>query len=85
MSVQILVYADWEALGGITRLGTLRASIIRNKESFSFSYEEDWLTSNIAQQIDPQLQLYAGEQYENSVLGSGLESLDGYKSLILNE
>ncbi|PKG96751.1 type II toxin-antitoxin system HipA family toxin [Paraglaciecola sp. MB-3u-78] len=63
MSTQVLVFADWEALEGTTRLGTLRASIIRNRESFSFSYENDWLMSGIAQQIDPELQLYAGEQY----------------------
>jgi len=63
MSTQVLVFADWEALKGSTRLGTLRASIIRNKESFSFSYDDNWLASGIAQQIDPELQLYAGEQY----------------------
>ncbi|NQY34861.1 MAG: type II toxin-antitoxin system HipA family toxin [Alteromonadaceae bacterium] len=66
MSTQILVFADWEELEGATRLGTLRASIIRNRENFSFSYETNWLTSDIAQQIDPQLQLYAGEQYTNN-------------------
>ena len=26
MSTQVLVFADWEALEGATRLGTLRAS-----------------------------------------------------------
>ena len=66
MSTQVLVFADWEALGGATRLGTLRASIIRNSESFSFSYEDDWLSSGLAQQIDPELQLYAGEQYTSN-------------------
>jgi serine/threonine-protein kinase HipA len=66
VSTQVLVFADWEALEGTTRLGTLRASIIRNRESFSFSYENDWLKSGIAQQIDPELQLYAGEQYTNN-------------------
>lgn len=66
MSTQVLVFADWEALEGTTRLGTLKASIIRNKESFSFSYENDWLMSGIAQQIDPELQLYAGEQYTSN-------------------
>jgi len=66
VSTQVLVFADWEALEGTTRLGTLKASIIRNKESFSFSYENDWLMSGIAQQIDPELQLYAGEQYTSN-------------------
>ena len=66
MSTQVLVFADWEALEGATRLGTLRTSIIRNRESFSFTYENDWLKSGIARQIDPELQLYAGEQYTNN-------------------
>lgn len=66
MSTQVLVFADWEALEGATRLGTLRASIIRNSESFSFSYEDDWLSSGLARQIDPELQLYAGEQYTSN-------------------
>jgi len=66
LSTQVLVFADWEALEGATRLGTLRTSIIRNRESFSFTYENDWLKSGIARQIDPELQLYAGEQYTNN-------------------
>ena len=63
MSTQVLVFADWQSLEEATRLGTLRSSIIRNRESFSFSYEDDWLSSGAAQQMDPELQLYAGEQY----------------------
>lgn len=63
MSTHVLVFAGWETLEEATHLGTLRASIIRNRESFSFSYEDDWLKSGGAQQIDPELQLYAGEQY----------------------
>lgn len=66
MSNQILVFADWVALEGATLLGTLRSSVIRNRENFSFSYQNDWLRSNIAQQIDPELKLYAGEQYTNN-------------------
>ena len=66
MSTHVFVFADWEALEGATLLGTLRASIIRNRESFSFSYEKGWLTSGSAQQIDPELQLYAGQQYSNN-------------------
>jgi len=66
MSTQVLVFANWEALKGPTRLGTLRTSIMRYRESFSFSYDDDWLASGLAQQIDPELQLYAGEQYTNN-------------------
>ena len=53
MSTQVLVFADWEELEGATRLGTLKVSIIRNRESFSFSYDDDWLRSGAAQKIDP--------------------------------
>ena len=43
-------------------VGTLRSSSARRKEHFSFSYDTDWLRSPYAQQIDPELSLYSGEQ-----------------------
>ena len=36
MSTQVLVFADWEALEGATRLGTLRASIIETTKALVF-------------------------------------------------
>ena len=35
----------------------------KNKEHFSFAYDDNWLTSSHAQQIDPDLHLYSGQQH----------------------
>jgi len=37
--------------------------MLRNKEHFSFSYNDSWLTSTHAQKIDPALKLYSGNQH----------------------
>lgn len=63
MSPSVYVFADWEAFDEPTLVGTLRSSVIKNKEHFSFSYENDWLRSPYAQKIDPDLNLYSGEQH----------------------
>lgn len=59
----IIVFADWRGLEGPVPMGTLHAERIRGKEIFSFEYENDWLKSEHAQLIDPDLQLYSGIQY----------------------
>ncbi|PVZ72340.1 type II toxin-antitoxin system HipA family toxin [Pelagibaculum spongiae] len=61
--MEIFVYADWLEIEKPLFVGTLRSSAIRGKEHFSFSYDPDWLKSKYALQIDPALQLYAGEQH----------------------
>lgn len=63
MTTDIYVFADWEAIQDPVLVGTLRSSVVRRKEHFSFSYDEDWLQSPYAQQIDPALTLYSGEQH----------------------
>ena len=63
MTTDIYVFADWEAIHDPVLVGTLRSSVVRRKEHFSFSYDEDWLQSPYAQQIDPALTLYSGEQH----------------------
>jgi len=60
---EILVYADWQGLGGPQLMGTLQAELLRGKEIFSFSYEPSWLESGKAQELDPDLKLYKGPQY----------------------
>jgi len=65
MSTEVYVFADWEELGGPTLVGTLRSSVSKNREHFSFSYDETWLVSDFAQKIDPDLNLYSGEQHSN--------------------
>jgi serine/threonine-protein kinase HipA len=66
MSTEVYVYADWVPLPKPTLVGTLRSSVIKNKEHFSFAYDEAWLRSPYAQKIDPQLQLYRGEQHSET-------------------
>lgn len=63
MSKIALVYADWSPSGQPEQVGTLRSSQVRNKEHFSFAYEHSWLQQPAAQQIDPDLQLFSGEQH----------------------
>jgi len=63
MSTAVYVFADWEEFKEPAFVGTLRSSIARQKEHFSFSYDADWLQSPFAQQIDPDLNLFSGEQH----------------------
>lgn len=60
---EILVYADWVGLEQVTLMGTLIATYARGEEVFSFEYDEAWLRSENAQNLDPDLQLYSGQQY----------------------
>ena len=63
MSREILVYADWQSMDNPHKVGLLRTDIVRGGEHFSFSYDSAWLTSDYAQQIDPELKLFQGEQH----------------------
>ncbi len=60
---EVLVYADWEAFEQPALVGILRQSLIRNNEHFSFRYDDDWLQSDYARSIDPELALYQGEHH----------------------
>lgn len=73
----ILVYADWMGLDNPTLIGILHSTQLRGKEVFSFEYNELWLKSGKAQNLDPDLQLYPGQQYlgeEKSNFGIFLDS-----------
>jgi serine/threonine-protein kinase HipA len=59
----ILVYADWVGLGHPSLMGTLHSTQVRGKEVFSFEYADAWLQSDQAQVLDPDLQLFSGQQY----------------------
>lgn len=65
MSQEIYVFADWKGLDTPTLVGTLRSDMVKNKEHFSFAYDEKWLQSEFVQQVDPQLHLYAGDQHSS--------------------
>ncbi|MEJ2417541.1 MAG: HipA domain-containing protein [Exilibacterium sp.] len=66
MSTEVYVFADWEDFAEATLVGTLRSAAIKNKEHFSFKYDEAWLQSPFAQKIDPDLNLYSGEQHSDN-------------------
>ena len=63
MEREVLVYADWEAFEQPILVGMLRQSLIRNREHFSFRYDDTWLLSDHARSIDPELALFQGEQH----------------------
>jgi serine/threonine-protein kinase HipA len=65
--MDILVYADWIGLDGPTLMGALSVGHTKGHEVFSFAYDKEWLTKGRRQNLDPDLQFYAGPQY----LGSG--------------
>lgn len=60
---EILVYADWKGLNGPIFIGHLISERVRGSEVFSFTYAKEWLNSDYAQAIDPDLQLFSGRQY----------------------
>lgn len=66
MGMEIYVFADWQEFDKPTLIGTLRSSVIKGKEHFSFCYDNDWLLSPYAQKIDPELNLYSGEQHSDN-------------------
>lgn len=61
----IYVYAYWQEMTNPALMGVLYSELLRGKEIFSFQYTAEWLKSQHAQLLDPQLQLYAGIQYLN--------------------
>jgi len=60
---EIIVYADWAGLPGITKMGLLKSEQVKGHEVFSFEYEKTWLQSGYAQELDLDLKLYSGPQY----------------------
>lgn len=60
---EVFVYAHWLGLDTPFLMGTLNINITRGKEIFSFEYNDEWLQSGIAQDLDPDLGLYSGPQY----------------------
>ncbi len=60
---QVRVYADWVGMSGPCLMGHLSMDRVRGKEIFSFEYDDAWLSGGLAQQLDPELQLFAGKQY----------------------
>jgi serine/threonine-protein kinase HipA len=71
------VWAEGEALGPPTPLGTLTATPQRGKEIFAFEYAPAWLKRAHAHVLDPALRLFSGPQYpsvEKTNFGMFLDS-----------
>ncbi|KAA6341072.1 hypothetical protein EZS27_011109 [termite gut metagenome] len=60
---EIFVYADWAELERVQLMGILTVDRLRGKEIFSFAYNDDWLESDNAKMLDPDLGLFSGNQY----------------------
>jgi len=56
----VYVYADWKGMSGSQLMGVLYAELLRGKEVFAFEYDKEWLQSDFAQRLDPDLDLYSG-------------------------
>jgi len=61
----IQVYADWVKPSQPILMGILHATRVRGKEVFSFEYADAWLKSGNVQILDPDLQLFSGQQNLN--------------------
>ena len=62
-SNDIFVYSDWDEPNAPTQIGILHKQLVRGKELFSFEYNNNWLSSSEAQQLDPDLKLFTGLHY----------------------
>lgn len=62
----IYVYADWIELKKPVLMGSLHSQFVRGKEIFSFDFSPDWLKSQSALALDPDLMSYAGRQYTDT-------------------
>jgi serine/threonine-protein kinase HipA len=60
------VYADWLGLPNRILVGELTVDVVRGKEVYRFSYENDWLQSPYRLEIDPELSLYKGDLFPRS-------------------
>ncbi len=60
---KIYVYADWQGFETPSLIGYLYSERLRGKEIFSFEYTKEWLNSENAFLLDPELQLYPGLHY----------------------
>ena len=60
---KIFVYVDWFELSEPQLMGRLNVEYLRGKQIFSFEYTLDWLKSNNALILDPDLYLFSGMQY----------------------
>ncbi|MCY4053562.1 MAG: type II toxin-antitoxin system HipA family toxin [Hyphomicrobiales bacterium] len=59
----IQVCAHWQGMDEPVLMGTLFVTSPKGEEVFSFEYDQAWLESPHAQELDPHLVLFTGRQY----------------------
>ncbi|WP_223274603.1 type II toxin-antitoxin system HipA family toxin [Salibacter halophilus] len=59
----VFVFADWRGMEEPTLMGVLHSELLRGKEVFAFEYANDWLQSEHASWLDPDLGLFSGPQH----------------------
>lgn len=62
----IYVYAHWEDFEIPQLMGILSAHQAKGRKAFSFSYDKQWLKLDQQHLIDPDLQLFTGQQFSNN-------------------
>lgn len=62
----IFVYAHWIGMPEPQLIGTLAAHFAKGKKAFSFEYDKQWLKSGNQFLLDPDIQLYSGQQFPNN-------------------
>ena len=68
----IYVYAHWLGMPDPQLIGTLSAHFAKGKKAFSFEYDKQWLKSGNQFLLDPDIQLYSGQQFPNGKENFGI-------------
>lgn len=66
----ICVYAHWLGMDNPFLMGSLHSDRLKEKEIFSFEYDNNWLQNGPSQLLDPSLQFYSGLHYLNEGQGN---------------
>jgi len=71
---EIGVYADWTGMSAPECIGILSAQQAKGRKSFSFSYDQKWITSHKQLILDPDILGYSGIHYPNGKENFGMFS-----------
>lgn len=70
----ILVYSDCVEMIQAKCIGKLTAQGGKNKTTFSFEYDKDWLTTNVEFILDPDISWFSGRQFPDGKQNFGIFS-----------
>lgn len=68
----IYVYAHWQGMTEPQFIGILSAHQGKGRKSFSFEYDKHWIQSGQAFLLDPDIQLFSGQQFPNQKENFGI-------------